>query len=300
MSMLGTNVVGTEDPALLTGGGKYVDDLTAEGALHAVFVRSMIAHGTIAGIESDDAAGMPGVVAILTAADLELTPNPPGMPMFNAAMTRTRLASDRVRYVGEPIAVVLAESHMQAADAAELVFADIDPLDPVVSVHDALTDATILHPDAGTNTVFALPGSGADVFADCDVTVELSFRNHRLAPCPLEPRAAIAQWETVDGREHLTQWSENQGAHGTRDGLVAALGVEPDQVRVITPDVGGGFGAKNGNYPEDIVVAMVARRLGRPVRWVETRTESMLGLVHEHIASTLVTINITRFAFQLF
>ena len=116
MSMLGTNVVRTEDPALLTEGGKYVDDLPAEGALHAVFVRSMIAHGTIAGIEIDDAAEMPGVVAILTAADLDLTPNPPGMPMFNAAMTRTRLASERVRYVGEPIAVVLAESQVQAAD----------------------------------------------------------------------------------------------------------------------------------------------------------------------------------------
>jgi carbon-monoxide dehydrogenase large subunit len=216
------------------------------------------------------------------------------MPMFNPAMTRTRLATDRVRYVGEPVAVVLAESYVEATDAAEAVWADIEPLDPVISVHDALLDETILHPDAGTNTVFALPGSGADVFADCDVTVELSFRNHRLAPCPLEPRAAIAMWETVDGRDHLTQWSENQGAHGARDGLVAALGVEPDQVRVITPDVGGGFGAKNGNYPEDIVVAMAARHLGRPVRWAETRTESMLGLVHGRGQEITATIGGTR------
>ena len=294
MSMLGTNVVRTEDPALLTVGGKYVDDHPAEGALHAVFVRSMIAHGEITDIDTEDALSMPGVVAVLTAADLGLTPNPPGMPMFNPAMTRTRLATDRVRYVGEPVAVVLAESYVEATDAAEAVWADIVPLDPVISVHDALLDETILHPDAGTNTVFALPGSGADVFADCDVTVELSFRNHRLAPCPLEPRAAIAMWETVDGREHLTQWSENQGAHGARDGLVAALGVEPDQVRVITPDVGGGFGAKNGNYPEDIVVAMAARHLGRPVRWAETRTESMLGLVHGRGQEITATIGGTR------
>ncbi len=216
------------------------------------------------------------------------------MPMFNQAMLRTRLATDRVRYVGEPIAVVVAESHGAAVDGAEAVWADIEPLDAVVTVHDALSDATLLFPDAGTNTIFAIPASGDDLFADCDVTVELSFRNHRLAPCPLEPRAAIAAWEIVDGVEHLTQWSENQGAHGTRDGLVAALGVEPSQVRVITPDVGGGFGAKHGMYPEDVVVAMLARRLGRPVRWNETRSESMLGLVHGRGQEITATIGGTR------
>ncbi|MDH3684464.1 MAG: molybdopterin-dependent oxidoreductase, partial [Acidimicrobiia bacterium] len=123
----------------------------------------------------------------------------------------------------------------------------------------------------------------------------LSFRNQRLAPCPLEPRAAVASWErTADGAERLTQWSSTQGAHGTRDALAAATGVDPDQVRVICPDVGGGFGAKNGGYPEDIVVAMVARRLGRPVRWAETRTESMLGLVHGRGCDFDATIGGTR------
>jgi carbon-monoxide dehydrogenase large subunit len=294
MSMLGTNVIRKEDPKLLTAGGDYVDDLRVEGALHAAFVRSPIAHGEITAIDVADAVAMPGVVAVLTAADLELTSRPPGMPMFNKAMLRTYLATDRVRYVGEPVAVVLAETHTHAVDAAEAVLVDVDPLPAVVSVHDSLTDAVVLFPDAGTNTVFAIPGSGADVFADCEVTVELSFRNHRLAPCPLEPRAAIAVWETVDGAEHLTQWSENQGAHGTRDGLVGALGVEPSQVRVITPDVGGGFGAKHGTYPEDILVAMCARRLERPVRWVETRSESMLGLVHGRGQEITATIGGSR------
>ena len=294
MSMLGTSVVRKEDPQLLTEGGSYVDDLPMEGALHVAFVRSQIAHGVIESIDIDEAVGMPGVVAVLTAADLELTPQPPGMPMFNAEMKRTHLASDRVRFVGEPVAAVLAESHAQAVDAAEMVWVDVDPLPAVVSVHDSLTDETLLFPDAGTNTVFGMPPSGDDVFADCEVTVELSFRNHRLAPCPLETRATIARWETIDGQEHLTQWSENQGAHGTRDGLAAALGVDTAQVRVITPDVGGGFGAKNGIYPEDIVVAMAARRLGRPVRWVETRTESMLGLVHGRGQEITATIGGTR------
>ncbi len=294
MSMLGTNVVRKEDPQLLTEGGHYVDDLPAEGALHVVFVRSPIAHGELGDLETEDAIGMPGVVGVYTAADLGIEPRPPGMPMFNKAMTRSFLAIDRVRFVGEPIAAVVAETHLQAADAAEAVYADIEMLDPVVSVHDAVKDEILLHPEAGTNTVFALPPSGADVFAGCDVTVDLSFRNNRLAPCPLEPRATIASWETIDGVEHLTQWSENQGAHGTRDGLAGALGLDPSQVRVITPDVGGGFGAKNGNYPEDMVVAMLARKLGRPVRWVETRTESMLGLVHGRGQEITATIGGTR------
>ncbi len=294
MSMLGTDVQRKEDPQMLTVGGKYVDDLTFDGVLHAAFVRSQMAHGTITSIETADAADMPGVVAVYTAADLGIEPAPPGMPMFNAEMKRARLAIDRVRFVGEPYAVVIAETRAQAVDAAELVWADIEPLPAVVSVHDSATDEVLVHPDAGTNTSFAIPGSGADVFEDCDVTVELSFRNNRLAPCPLETRAVVSQWGTVDGKEHLTQWSENQGAHGTRDGLMGALGLEKDQVRVITPDVGGGFGAKNGNYPEDIVVAMAARVLDRPVRWVETRSESMLGLVHGRGQEITATIGGNR------
>ena len=294
MSMLGTEVTRKEDPDLLTVGGTYVDDIAIEGALHVAFVRSPVAHGELRSVAIDDAQQMPGVVGIFTAGDLALEPSPPDMPMFNQQMTRRRLASDRVRYVGEPIAAVVAESHIAAVDAAEAVWAEIDPLPPVVSVDDALRDEVLLFPDAGTNTAFAIPGSGADVLGDCDVTVELTFRNHRLAPCPLEPRATIARWETVDGVERLTQWSENQGAHGTRDGLAAALGVDKAQVRVITPDVGGGFGAKHGTYPEDVVIAMIARRLALPVRWVESRTESMLGLVHGRGQEITATIGGTR------
>ncbi len=294
MSMLGTNVVRKEDPALLTVGGSYVADLPATDALHAAFVRSQFAHGVITSIDVSEAAAMPGVVAVFTAADLGIQPTKPGMPMFNPKMLRSRLAADRVRFVGEPIAVVIATSHTEAVDAAGAVIVDIDPLPAVVSVHDALKDETLLFPDAGTNKVFGMPASGADVFEGCDVTVELTFRNQRMAPAPLEPRAVISSWATVDGVERLTQWSENQGAHGTRDGLAAALGVEKSQVRVITPDVGGGFGAKNGTYPEDIAVALSARKLGRPVRWVETRSESMLGLVHGRGQEITATIGGTR------
>lgn len=282
MSILGTRVNRTEDVALLTVGGMYVDDLAPADAVHAVFVRSEMAHAEITDIDVSEAVDAPGVVGVFTAADLELTPLPPSMGMLNQDMHRTWLGSDRVRYVGEPIAVVVATSYSAGVDGAAMVLVDYEPLPSVISPADALAGDTLLFPDAGTNSVFQLPArAGAGGFDDCDVVVELEFRNQRLAPCPLEPRATVARWDTDDeGGVRLTQWSTTQGAHDTRDGLATATGVEPAHVRVICPDVGGGFGAKNGGYPEDIVTALLARRLERPVRWAETRSESMLGLVH--------------------
>ena len=296
MSILGTRVTRVEDPALLTIGGMYVDDLAPADAVHAVFVRSEMAHAEIGGIDVSEALAAGGVVAVLTAADLELPANPAAMGMLNQQMLRTRLASDRVRYVGEPIAVVIANSLTEGIDAAGMVLVDYEPLPAVVSPADSLSGATLLFPDAGTNIAFQVPvASGDDFFDGCDVTVDLAFRNHRLAPCPLEPRATVARWDDDDaGNLCLTQWSTTQGAHDTRNNLAAATGVEPDHVRVICPDVGGGFGAKNGGYPEDIVVALVARRLGRPIRWAETRTESMLGLVHGRGCDFTATIGGSR------
>ena len=282
MSILGTSVERKEDPDLLTVGGMYVDDLAPSDALHAVFVRSTMAHADIKGVDTADAASEPGVIGVFTAADLDLTPLPSAMPMLNQDMHRTWLASDRARYVGEAIAVVVAKTRNEAIDAAELVVVDYEPLTPVISIDDALTDETLLFPAAGTNKAFMVPSGADDTFFDgCDVTVDLTFRNQRLAPCPLEPRATVAKWDTgPDGTQRLTQWSSTQGAHGTRDSLAAATGVDPAHVRVICPDVGGGFGAKNGGYPEDVVVSLLARHLDTPVRWAEMRSESMLGLVH--------------------
>ena len=282
MSILGTSVTRVEDPELLTVGGRYVDDHDLADAVHATFVRSVMAHAELVGIDTTAAAAAPGVVGVFTAADLGLDPVPAAFPMLNQDMKRSWLASGRVRYVGEPFAVVVSETREAGVDAAELVVADYEPLPVVVAPADSLSGETLLYPDAGTNVSFEVPASAGDDFFDgCEVVVSLQFRNHRLAPCPLEPRAAIAQWKSGDdGREHLTQWSSTQNAHATRDALAGAMGVDADQVRVICPDVGGGFGAKNGGYPEDLVVAALARRVGRPVRWAETRSESMLGLVH--------------------
>jgi carbon-monoxide dehydrogenase large subunit len=284
MSILGTRVARKEDPELLTVGGKYVDDLAPPEAHHAVFVRSVTAHAEITSIDTADAAAADGVIGVYTGADLELIPLPPSMGMLNQDMHRSWLALDRVRYVGDPVAVVVAESRAAAVDAAELVFIEYKSLPAVVDPNDSLVGETLLFPEAGTNVAFAVPSDAADdddFFASCEVTVDLAFRNNRLAPCPLEPRATVARWDTNgEGTERLTQWSSTQGAHGTRDTLSAALGVDASQVRVICPDVGGGFGAKNGGYPEDIVVSLLARKLDNPVRWAEMRSESMLGLVH--------------------
>ncbi len=296
MSILGTSVVRTEDPQLLTAGGNYVDEMAPPNALHATFVRSVMAHAEIAAVDAADALAVDGVVGVFTAADLALEPVPPSMPLLNQDMARTWLASDRVRFVGEAVAVVVSTTREAGVDAAELVVVDYEPLTPVVSTTDAAAGETVLYPGAGTNVAFAVPSKADDDFFDgCEVTVDLAFRNHRLAPCPLEARAASAHWQRdAEGREHLTQVSSTQGAHGTRDTLAGALGLETDQVRVICPDVGGGFGAKNGGYPEDIVVALVARHLDRPVRWAETRSESMLGLVHGRGCDFTATIGGTR------
>ena len=151
MSMIGTRVVRKEDPALLTEGGRYVADVGPTDALHAVFVRSVMAHGVIESIDTSEAKTMPGVAAVYTAADLRLSPEPPGNPMLNQGMTRTWLATARVRAVGEPYAVGLAETGAQAVDAAEMSWAEIEPLDAVVAIPDAMAEDVLLFPDLGTN-----------------------------------------------------------------------------------------------------------------------------------------------------
>ncbi len=281
MGLLGSRVRRTEDPALLVGAGRYVADIVPDDALHAVFVRSVEPHGEIRAIHADDARCLPGVVAVFTADDLGIQPVAPSLPMLDQAMVRSALARDRVRYVGEAVAVVLATSAVAAADAVEVVVLEVEPLPAVVGFDAARRDDVLLHPDAGTNRCYSMGGEpDLDFFAGCEVVVELTFANPRLNGAPIEPRGAVAQWREEDGRLRLTQWSCTQFPHRARDSLAAGCGVETGDVRVITPEVGGGFGAKNGSYPEDIVVALAARATGRPVCWIETRSESMLNLAH--------------------
>jgi carbon-monoxide dehydrogenase large subunit len=281
VSILGNRVLRKEDPKLLTSGGEYVDDVRLAGALHATYVRSTMAHGRITTIDAGEAAAAPGVVAVVTGDEVAeaLGAFPHDMDALNQDMRRPWLATDTVRYVGEAVAVVVSETRATGEDAAELVLVDYEPLPVVVDAEEALADgAVLLHEAAGTNVAFHIhKGRRSADFDGCDVVVRQRIRNQRVAPCPLEMRAAAARWED-DGR--LTHWASTQGPHSVRDALARVYGIEPEQVRVITPDVGGGFGAKGSSYPEELLLAWLARRVGAPVRWAETRSESMVNLGH--------------------
>ena len=289
MSILGTRVVRTEDPRLLTAGGTYTDDLRLPelaGALRVTFVRSPVAHAEITGIDAKTALDSPGVVAVLTAADADDLP-----PAAARPATEPLLADGRVRYVGEPVAIVLTEDSYQGEDAAELVSVDYQPLAAVVGVDAALADESLLFPAAGSNVLRSGGDPAPDgAFAACDVVVQRTFPNQRVAPVPLEVRAAAATW--ADGR--LTLWASTQNAQQARDQVAGALGLDAAAVRVITPDVGGGFGAKIATDRDTIVVAWAARRLGRPLRWVETRNENLLGMVHGRAQRHTIRIGGTR------
>ncbi len=295
MSILGTRVLRTEDPRFLTTGGVYVEDLVderLEGACHVFFVRSPVAHARISGIDASAALEAPGVMAVFTGADLaDLPPIPPAGPMKPQIRQRL-LATGKVRYVGEPVAVVVVEEPYQGEDALELVAVDYDPLPAVLGFDPG--DDTLLFEDAGTN-VAGWWGNPADLKADlfdgCEVVVSQTIVNQRVAPAPMETRGAAAVWGE-DGR--LTAWIPNQGAQGTKGALARMLKVEPSQVRVITPDVGGAFGAKFGADPEHVVVSWVARELGRPVRWSETRYENLIGMTHGRAQQHTITIGGSR------
>ena len=281
MSVLGNRVLRTEDPRMLTEGARYVADLHLDGAAHACFVRSTVAHGRLIGVDTAEASRQPGVLGVFTAADLDL-PDLKPIPVVDQRMTRPVLARDTVRFVGEPVAVVVAETAAAAADAAEHVLVDIDPQPAVVALPDAATDDTLVHPGADTNVAFDMPaaghGGGSPDFTGCEVTVEASVVNRRLAAVPLEPRSAAAEW-SADGTR-LTFYASTQAPHRVRDALASLYGLDRAAVRVVTPDVGGGFGAKGSPSPEELVLAGLARAVGRPVVWTESRAENLASHVH--------------------
>ena len=274
-SILGTRVQRIEDPALLRGRATYIDNIAPTDALHVAFVRAFTAHGRIESIDTSEAAAMPGVVGVFTADDIDVGPLM-SSPLLGQ-VAQPLLAEDVVRFVGEPLAVVVAETKAQAVDAAEAVWADVEPIEPILDPEDAAADTSVLHPDLGTNLVLDQgdPVGADDLAGDGVVVVSERLINQRMAAVPLEGRVVAARW---DG-DQLTQWAATQGAHGTRDELARLFDIDPANVHVLTPDVGGGFGAKHGTSPEELVVSWLARRLDRPVRWAETRSENMVGMV---------------------
>jgi carbon-monoxide dehydrogenase large subunit len=282
VTLFGTAVPRVEDARLLTTGGEFVADLELPGCLTVVYVTSTEAHALITAVDLDAVRAAPGVVDVVVGADLTIGPCALVNADYPAAMARPLLATDRVRYVGEPIVAVVAEDAASAADAVALAVVDYEPLPPVVGVDAAATDQTLLFPAVGTNRVWERAGGTDrdrldDALAACEVVVRATFVNQRVAPCPLEPRAGAARWGD-DGR--LTHWSSCQGAHPVRATLAALYGIDVDDVRVVVPDVGGSFGAKARPSSEEQLLGLLARRSGRPVRWVPTREDDMVGLGH--------------------
>ena len=255
-SILGNIVHRVEDPELLLGHGTFIDNLRAEGLLVAMFVRSPLAHGVIRRIDTVAAKAMPGVEAVFTGADLGLGAHHIFVqvaPEFD----RPPLALERVRFVGEPVAIVIASTKAQAQDAAEAVVVDYDPLPVVVDPEEAvLIDAPMLFPDHGSNVSFSvIDPLPADFFADAEVVLRGRFVNQRVAVAPMEPNA-FAAIPGADGK--ITVYASTQMPHVMKPGLMKALDLTSDQVRVIAPHVGGGFGGKVGLYPEFTVVAAPA------------------------------------------
>ena len=281
---IGRAVVRREDPALLTGRGQYVDDVSPPGTLHAFVVRSPVAHARIDSVDVTEARAAPGVVAVFTAADLNgLGPLPgaEGLPPGSRNPVYPVLAAAKVLWAGQPVALVVAETPELAADAAELVAVEYDELPAVTGpVEAAAGGAPLLHEDAPDNVALRKrlsAGDAAGAFAAAAYRVGQRMASQRLAPVALEPRGALA-CPGEDGR--LEVRLSTQRPHGARNWLARILGMRPEQLRVVVGDMGGGFGAKGPVYPDQVAVVHAARTLGRPVKWVEERGESFLATTH--------------------
>ncbi|MGH3104733.1 MAG: xanthine dehydrogenase family protein molybdopterin-binding subunit, partial [Gaiellaceae bacterium] len=284
---VGTTVARKEDPKLLTGQGRFTENLSVPGMVWAVLVRSPYAHARIRSVDTSGAREAQGVVAAFSGADLagewagplpmawpvtEDTKNPPHWP----------LTPDKARYAGDAVAVVVAETRALATDAAELVAVDYEPLPAVTGVEAALADgAPIVHDDLGSNHCYtwSLAAGDADrLFSKAAVTIEERYYQQRLVPNAIEPRGVLVQPSPAQGE--FTMWSATQIPHIARVTLSGTTGIPEAKLRVIAPDVGGGFGSKLNVYAEEALCLILARKLGRPVKWTEERSEAYLATSH--------------------
>lgn len=276
--MSGRSHLRTEDPRLVTGQGAYLDDLRPDGVVHAIFVRSPLAHGVVTGVDTTDAQRMPGVLGVFTGSDLGVDRHMPDMhpsPATESSVQGHPLAAEEVCYVGEPVAVVVADDRYRAADAAAEVFVDCQPLPSCVDHAHALDpDASPVHRGSSSNLVATLRASYGDVeetFVSAPHVIDVNLLQHRGAAGFIENRGVLA----VPDDAGLTMWSSTQSPHRLRELVRDYLGL--GELRVVTPDVGGGFGPKGSVYPEEYVVPALARYLGRAVKWVEGRREHFVA-----------------------
>jgi carbon-monoxide dehydrogenase large subunit len=275
-----------EDLPLLQGRGRFLDDLAPAGTLRLGVVRSLHPHARVTAVAREAAAAMPGVVAVFTAADLpELArgiPAPFGGPSGTRPYVQPVLARDVVRYVGEPVVAVIAEDPYRLADALEVVTVEYAPLPAVLTVEAAADGPARLHADWPDNTAVLARGATGDVeraLAGADLVVAERLRHPRLTAVPIEPRGVLAYRDAE--ADLLVVWSSTQNPYLVRDAVAGALGLPAERVRVLVPDVGGAFGPKGAVYPEELLVPAVACRLGRPVKWVETRREHFVATGHD-------------------
>jgi carbon-monoxide dehydrogenase large subunit len=274
----------TEDLRFVTGRGSYVDDFTRPGLTHAVVVRSTVAHAGVVRIDATRALTLPGVVAVLTAADLRATTPIPlrlaPLPGFDRYL-QPPLAGAEVRYAGEPVAVVVAEDRSAAEDAAAQVAVAYDVRPAVVDAHRALTDGVVIHASSGTNVASRYTVSRGDpdgAFAVADYTRVETFRCHRHTAVPLETRGLVAEWDRTVRR--LTVWGATKVTFFNRRALARMLGLAEADVELVELDVGGSFGVRGEFYPEDFLIPAAAMTVGQPVKWIEDRRESLLATNH--------------------
>jgi len=274
-----------EDPRLLKGIGTYVDDLRLHGMVHAAILRSPYAHARIARIDTSAARAIPGVVAVFTGADVNeqcgLVPCAASIPDLKAPR-HTVLAGDRVYFVGHAVAVVVASDPYIARDAIEAIDVDYDPLPVVVNPEDALREGSPLtHPDLGSNISYKTTMTSGDIdaaFRNADRIIKQRMVHQRLTPMPIEPRGVVAQYHAGEGS--LTIWTSTQVPHLVRTLLPGMIAIPENKLRIVAPEVGGGFGAKLNVYAEEALVGHLAMRLNTPVKWIESRRENAASTIH--------------------
>jgi carbon-monoxide dehydrogenase large subunit len=293
---VGARVFRSEDPRILTGRGRYIDDLVLPGMLHAAFMRSTVPHGRLLSVDASEARELPGVVAVYTGADMaeRSTIGTPGGTIGMNQMPGMKvpsfysLATDKVRYVGDPIAMVVAESRAIAEDAVELIVEDIEWLDPVMTYAQAFDPSSpIIFEEFDDNVAMTgelMLGDIDAAFAKADRVVTASLSVHRHQPVPMECRGSVADWDAAN--EQLTFYTATQSPHMVRLLMPAQIGVPMEKIRTISEDVGGGFGLKNGVFREDIAITVASKELGRPVKWIEDRAEHLAtgGQAREEMA----------------
>jgi carbon-monoxide dehydrogenase large subunit len=280
---VGQRVKRTEDPRLIKGLGHYVDDINLPDTLYVSFLRSIYAHARIRSVDVSEAAHAPGVVAVYTGKDIsQIGPVPCGAALPGLKVpVHSVLATDRVYFVGHPIAAVVATSRYAARDAVDLILADYEELTAVVDVEEAAKGAPLVHPDFTDNVAYSMPMGSGDIDAalkSADRVIKQRIVHQRLVPIAMEPRGVLARY--LPGEQELTLWSSTQIPHLMRTQVALMIGLPENKVRVITPEVGGGFGSKLNVYPEEALLSWISMQHGKPAKWIETRRENVQATIH--------------------